>query len=112
MVTLKDIAHEAGVSTATVSHVLNGNTARVSVKTITRVRKIIENRQYVPNSSARALAAKSSHIIAGILVGRPGRNLLRNPYNAEFFGEVVSAVQERGYYLMIRYVDSYEEVVG
>jgi LacI family transcriptional regulator len=111
MVTLKDIAQEAGVSTATVSHVINRVASRVSDKTVARIRKIIENRQYVPNTPARILAAKSSRIIAGILVAPPGRNILEDPYNAAFFGEVVCAVQERGYYLMIRYEDSYEEVV-
>ncbi|GHV68583.1 LacI family transcriptional regulator [Spirochaetia bacterium] len=111
MVTLKDIAGEAGVSAATVSNVVNGNISKVSKANIIRINKIIRDRQYIPNSSARTLAAKSSHIIAGILVGKSGRNMLKDPYNAEFFGEVVSAVQERGYYLMIRYVDSYEEVV-
>jgi LacI family transcriptional regulator len=111
MVTLKDIAQEAGVSTATVSHVINRVPSRVSDKTIARICKIIEKRQYVPNSPARILAAKSSRIIAGILVGNPGRNILEDPYNAAFFGEVVCAVQERGYYLMIRYIDSYDEVV-
>jgi LacI family transcriptional regulator len=111
MVTLKDIAREAGVSTATVSHVINRVASRVSDKTVAHICQIIEKRQYVPNSPARILAAKSSRIIAGILVGAPGRNILEDPYNAAFFGEVVCAVQERGYYLMIRYVDSYEEVV-
>ncbi|MDR0878076.1 MAG: LacI family transcriptional regulator [Treponema sp.] len=111
MVTLKDIADEAGVSTATVSHVVNGNTSKVSRENALRIRKIIQKRQYVPNSSARTLAAKSSHIIAGILIGGAGDNLLKDPYNAEFFGEMVWAVQDHGYYLMIRYVNSYEEVV-
>jgi LacI family transcriptional regulator len=111
MITLKDIAQEAGVSTATVSHVVNRVSSRVSDKTEIRIRKIIEKRQYVPNTPARILAAKSSRIIAGILVAPPGRNILEDPYNAAFFGEVVRAVQERNYYLMIRYEDSYEEVV-
>jgi LacI family transcriptional regulator len=111
MVTLKDIANEAGVSTATVSHVVNGNMARVSMENAIRIRKIIQKRQYVPNSSARTLAAKSSHIIAGILIGGQGVNMLKDPYNAEFLGEMVNAVQEREYYLMIRYVSSYEEVI-
>ena len=111
MVTLKDIADEAGVSTATVSNVINGNMSKVSPENAERIRTIIKKRQYVPNSSARALAVKSSQIIAGILLGGQGVNMLKDPYNAEFFGELVCAVQNRGYYLMIRYVNSYEEVV-
>ena len=112
MVTLRDIANEAGVSTATVSNVINGNLARVSPENAARIREIISQRQYVPNSSARTLAAKSSHIIAGIILGGQGDNMLKDPYNAEFFGELICAVQERGYYLMLRYVKDYEEVVN
>ena len=108
MLTLKDIAEEAGVSTVTVSNVINGKMSRVSRENATRIIKIIQKRRYVPNSSARTLAAKSSRIIAGVLLGGRGANMLKDPYNAEFFGELVCAVQERGYYLMIRYENSYE----
>jgi len=111
MLTLKDIAEEAGVSTATVSNVINGNVARVSRENAARIRKIIKKKQYVPNSSARTLAAKSSRIIAGIIIGGRGVNMLKDAYNAEFFGELVCAVQERGYYLMLRYENSYEELL-
>ncbi|MCL2243941.1 MAG: LacI family transcriptional regulator [Treponema sp.] len=111
MVTLKDIADEAGVSIATVSNVINGNLSKVSNDNAKRIRAIIENRHYVPNSSARTLAVKSSHIIAGILMGAQGANMLKDPYCAEFFGELVGAVQDRGYYFMVRYVTSYDEVI-
>ena len=111
MITLKDIADEAGVSIATVSNVINGNMSKVSLENAGRIRKIIEKRRYVPNSSARTLAAKSSQIIAGILLGGQGVNMLKDPYCAEFFGELVGAVQDRGYYFMIRYVTSYDEVI-
>jgi len=111
MITLKDIADEAGVSIATVSNVVNGNMSRVSPENAERIRRIIKKRRYVPNSSARTLAAKSSQIIAGILLGGRGDNMLSDPYSAEFFGELVRAVQDRGYYLMIRYVNNYEEVI-
>ena len=111
MLTLRDIADEAGVSTATISNVINGNISKVSAENAARIQEIIEKRRYIPNSSARTLAAKSSHIIAGVLLGGRGVNMLLDPYNAEFFGELISSVQERGYYLMIRYVISYEEVI-
>ena len=111
MVTLRDIADEAGVSIATVSNVINGNLSKVSQENAERIRIIIEKRHYVPNSSARTLAVKSSHIIAGFLMGAQGDNMLKDPYCAEFFGELVVAVQDRGYYFMVRYVTSYDEVI-
>ena len=67
MVTLKDIAKKAGVSSMTVSRVMNGNTKEVSGKTSERIKKIAREMGYVPNSSARALASRSSRLIAALL---------------------------------------------
>ena len=51
---IKDVARRAGVSIATVSHVLN-NTKHVSDKTRDRVLKAVEGLQYHPNQEARSL---------------------------------------------------------
>ena len=67
MVTLKDIAEKAGVSSMTVSRVMNGKTGAVSQATSERIRKIAQEMGYVPNSSARALASRSSRLITAIL---------------------------------------------
>lgn len=56
MVTLKDIAKEAGVSVMTVSNIVNGNYTKVSKETTEHVQKIISQMGYVPNASARSLA--------------------------------------------------------
>lgn len=71
MVTLKDIAERAGVSMMTVSRVMNGNHGKVSEKTAEKIRSLAEEMNYIPNSSARSLAAKSSKIIAVILRDSP-----------------------------------------
>lgn len=51
---IKDVARRAGVSTATVSHVLN-HTKTVSEETRRRVLKAVEGLQYQPNQQARRL---------------------------------------------------------
>jgi len=55
MPTLYDVARLAGVSTATVSHVING-TRRVSPETAARVQRVIVQLRYVPNPIGRLLA--------------------------------------------------------
>ena len=50
--TLKDIAEMAGVSTMTVSNVINGKTSRVSQKTRNKINSIIEEYNYVPNMNS------------------------------------------------------------
>jgi LacI family transcriptional regulator len=65
-VTIYDVAKQAGVSTATVSKVLNG-TGRVSKETIMRVERIVEELQYKPNLLASALK-KNRTFTMGLLV--------------------------------------------
>ena len=70
---LKIIAERAGVSTATVSNVINGNNHKVSEETRRRVNEIIRETNYKPNAMARSLAKKESKII-GVVVPYLGRD--------------------------------------
>jgi DNA-binding LacI/PurR family transcriptional regulator len=62
VVDIREIARLAGVSTATVSKVLN-NYTEVSDATKERILKIVEEVGYIPNSSARALSSKRTSLI-------------------------------------------------
>jgi LacI family transcriptional regulator, repressor for deo operon, udp, cdd, tsx, nupC, and nupG len=54
-VTIKNVAESAGVSTATVSHVIN-NTGSVGAETRLRVEAAIQSMKWKPNINARNLA--------------------------------------------------------
>ncbi|MBX2839755.1 MAG: LacI family transcriptional regulator [Gammaproteobacteria bacterium] len=56
----------AGVSTATVSRVLNGS-ARVSAQTQKAVLEAVAQSDYRPNAAAKALATKRTHTIAAVI---------------------------------------------
>lgn len=58
MITLKDVAREAGVSIATVSCALSGKKA-VRPETYTKIMDAVEKLKYIPNYSARNLKKKS-----------------------------------------------------
>ena len=73
--TLKEIARAAGVSTATVSNVINGNLHHVSSDTVERIRNIIQESVYVPNQAARSLAQRESRIVAVIIQAIPNENI-------------------------------------
>ena len=65
-ITIKDIAREAGVSTATVSYVING-TKNVIPEKRQRVLDVISKTNYQPNRVAKSLRMKKTNTI-GVLV--------------------------------------------
>lgn len=65
-VTIKDIAKRAGVSIATVSHVLN-NTRHVSEETAARVLEAVKALNYTSNNIARSLRSNNTRTI-GVVV--------------------------------------------
>lgn len=77
MVTIKEIAKQANVSIATVSKIINGLDNHISDKTISRVKKIIKECNYVPNSVARGLKTKVTNSLGFILPD------IANPYYSE-----------------------------
>ncbi|MBQ4312965.1 MAG: LacI family DNA-binding transcriptional regulator [Clostridia bacterium] len=62
MVTIKDVAQEAGVSIATVSYVLN-NSAKIKEETKSKVLAAVEKLGYKPNSLAKGLKTRKSRSI-------------------------------------------------
>jgi DNA-binding LacI/PurR family transcriptional regulator len=94
MSSIKDVAREAGVSTATVSHVIN-NTRFVSEEVRGRVLAAVEKCGYYPNADARSLASGRSHVI-GLVVSD-----ISNPFFPELVKSIESAAFERGYDVML-----------
>ncbi len=86
MVTIKDVAHRAGVSVATVSRVLN-NQPTVSPELRSRVLETVEKLGYRRDRVARSLRVKSSQIIGLIIPD------IRNP----FFTAVARGVEDIAY---------------
>jgi LacI family transcriptional regulator len=83
-VRIKDVAKLAGVSTATVSHVIN-KTRFVSDETKRRVLGAIENVGYTPNVHARNLSSGQSRTL-GLIISD-----ITNP----FFPDLVKSIQEK-----------------
>lgn len=98
MSSIKDVAREAGVSTATVSHVIN-KTRFVSEEVRTRVERAIERFQYHPNAHARSLASGKSQII-GLVISD-----ISNPFFPELVKAIEKAAFERGYDVILSNTD-------
>jgi len=81
--TIKDVARHAGVSTATVSRVLNGSPS-VKDELVERVRQSVSELGYHPNAAARTLKTKKANAI-GILVPD-----ISNPY----FMHIIKGIED------------------
>ena len=109
MVTLKDIAAEAGVSITTVSNVVHNKKSRVSPEMEEKIWKIIDRERYVPSMSARSLANNHSFIIGVIthLTPQTQGSTMSDPFLSAFVDSVEHSAREGGYYLMIRSIEDF-----
>ncbi|MFI8988481.1 LacI family DNA-binding transcriptional regulator [Streptomyces antimycoticus] len=94
MATMVDVARRAGVSVATVSHVLN-ETRPVRPDTRKAVLDAIDDLEYIPNTLARSLVTARTRSI-GLAV-----SAISNPYFTEILQGVESSALEQGYGLLI-----------
>jgi LacI family transcriptional regulator len=94
MATMKQVAERAGVSTSTVSHVIN-NTRVVSEDVRERVLSIIAEMRYIPSAVARSLKNDKTHTI-GMMV--PNNS---NPYFAELIQGIEDAAFKLGYNVIL-----------
>jgi LacI family transcriptional regulator len=97
MVTMKDIAVQAGVSQPTVSRVLNGKgtAARISVTTQKRIQAIAKKLHFRPSFAGRALVRGKTRSI-GFMCGN-----IRNPFYTELADIAMQMVEEQGYHLIM-----------
>ena len=93
-VTIREVAKEAGVSTATVSRYINSK-ATVSPQVSERLQAVMRDLKYVPHAAARHLATRRTHVV-GLLL-----NNLRNDFFVPFLNGVEGVVRKKGYNLII-----------
>jgi len=82
-VTVREVAEEAGVSTATVSRVLNGD-PKVRADTAARVMRAVEELGYRMNQVARSLKTNRTHSIG----------IVAPEFKNDFFMSIVTGIEE------------------
>jgi LacI family transcriptional regulator len=94
VVSIKDVAKQAGVSISTVSYALNGST-KVTEETTARILTIAKELNYIPNAAARTLKKRETKIIGVFLTD----------YSGAFYGQLQQGMQEtltsKGYELIV-----------
>ena len=91
---IRDIAKLAGVSTATVSRVIN-NPEMTSEKVRKKVQKVIEEYNYIPNQPVKKIFSKTSNTIAVFIYD------MENPFFISLIKELNQICLEHNYMLLI-----------
>lgn len=97
--TIRDIAKLAGVSISTVSRVIS-DSPRISDETKQRIREILKETNYVPNSTAKQLVMKSNFNI-GFLFNSRSNNVPLDVYFYNMIGGLQSVILSNNYELTI-----------
>jgi LacI family transcriptional regulator len=94
LVSIKDIAKQAGVSISTVSYALNGS-PKVTYETTAKILAIAKELNYVPNAAARSLKTRETKIIGMFLTD----------FSGAFYGDLLQGTKEtlakKGYDLIV-----------
>ncbi|HEX7306743.1 LacI family DNA-binding transcriptional regulator, partial [Lentzea sp.] len=91
-------------------NVINGKSARVSTETVERVRRIIDERGYVPSAPARSLAANQSRLVGLLVPAADEDSLAISPHNIAIIGQIERRLRKRGYHLLLRGVADTSEI--
>ncbi|WP_424987511.1 LacI family DNA-binding transcriptional regulator [Microbulbifer sp. S227A] len=91
---IRDVARATGLSTATISRVMNG-ARNVSPETRDRVLEACRRMDYVPNPAARALSTNKSRTIAAIIPN------IDNSVFSKYIAGIEEALDKRNYSLVL-----------
>lgn len=100
-VRIADIAQALGLSTATVSNVIHGKTAKISDATVKQVEQELEKTGYIPNMAGILLARNNSRIIGVVMndhVKYEGR-VLEDGFVMSSLNALSREANEKGYFL-------------
>lgn len=103
-VTIKDIAEELGLSTATVSNVIHGKTNKISDLTVHKVQEKLEESGYIPNMAAILLAQNTSRIVCVVLsddIKYEGR-MMEDPFVSGILNGLSKELANNNYFMMIK----------
>ncbi len=106
MATIKDVAAYCGVAVSTVSRVLNGH-PDVSQATSDKVMAAVRELHYVPNHSARDLAATRPVKSIGLVVRGA-----ENPFYIPIIAAIGDACEAAGYTMVLRQIPSGADEAG
>ncbi|WP_022779171.1 LacI family DNA-binding transcriptional regulator [Butyrivibrio sp. AE3009] len=103
-ITIVEIAKRCGVGVSTVSRAIN-NHSDINPETKKKIMAVIKETGYIPNNSARNLKRTDAKCIAVLVKG------ITNPFFSPMIEVVEHETEKRGYALVLRHVEAYEDEV-
>ncbi|MDD5973282.1 MAG: LacI family DNA-binding transcriptional regulator [Spirochaetales bacterium] len=111
-VTIKDIAFSIGVSTATVSNVINGKTKKIGAETVSLVEQKLEEMGYLPRQ-ARILMGKNPAKLIGLIINDHEKyesHPLEDGYLAKLVNSLSLEAEKRNYLLIVKLTKNIDDV--
>ncbi|HEY0829349.1 MAG TPA: LacI family DNA-binding transcriptional regulator [Bacilli bacterium] len=99
IITMKDVARMAGVSSATVSLALSGD-LRVNEKTRRNVEKVAEKLNYIPNEIGRSLRSRKTETIA-LIIPNTSHHVFSHPYFSHLLDGITDVLNRFNYNLLL-----------
>lgn len=111
-VRIVDVAEALGLSTATISNVIHGKTAKLSDETVKRVQQELERTGYIPNMAGILLARNDSRII-GVVINDNEKyegGVLEDGFVTASLNALSREANQRGFFLMIKTAPDIREI--
>jgi len=99
--TVRDVAHSAGVSVATVSHVLNGKAYLHTPETVERVRQAASALDYRPNRLAQSLARQRTKTLGIAIETMATGRFTTNPFCIAVLDGILEYTAETDYQVKV-----------
>ncbi|MCL2051450.1 MAG: LacI family transcriptional regulator [Lachnospiraceae bacterium] len=109
-ITIKDVAHEAGVSFSTVSKVIN-NSHEISEATAIKVKEVMKRLDYTPNARAASFRRKSTRNIAFLTPLKKGEAFIF-PHKFDIICGVHAMLVRRGYNVTLVDISDDEKIAA
>lgn len=110
MVTIRDIAQQAGVSVSTASRALNDN-PKISQATRSRIQKIARDVGYEANFNAKTLTLGEANVV-GVVFPVAAERSLENPFFIDVMAGINAELSEHRYVLSVAISATTEKVLA
>jgi LacI family transcriptional regulator len=110
MATIKEVAEQCGVSTATVSYVLNNKEGAVGAKTRERVLQVMREMNYRPSALFRGEAARTTRTIGVVFPHVKRNSLVAHPYTVHVLDGILAVTTERQWHTTLFTVAEWKDI--